>query len=109
MPNLFLFATFAAGGLQQRMVQDETYFFGVIRFVHSAVWSKHCCLIYSIFWNSTKMNELTSEITKLRTEISTHEQDNSTYMTYEKRAEALAKEIRVRLHSLLALFVARER
>lgn len=61
----------ARGG--QRLVQDKTYFIGVLR---------------------SKINELTSEIGRLKSETETLVQDQSTYVNYEKRAEALALELK---------------
>eukprot|EP00038_Savillea_parva_P010203 m.188594 g.188594 ORF g.188594 m.188594 type:complete len:590 (+) comp17488_c0_seq1:239-2008(+) len=56
-----------------RTVQDESFFLGSLR---------------------TKVAELTKEITKLRREITQLERDEGSYTSYEKRAEALAAEIK---------------
>eukprot|EP00731_Ephydatia_muelleri_P014675 Em0008g395a len=56
-----------------RQVQDKTYYLGVLR---------------------SKIQELTSENQKLSKEIELYNQENSTYLTYEKRAETLAAEIK---------------
>lgn len=57
----------------QRQVQDETYYLGVIR---------------------AKNNELTAEIARLKKEVESLNEENSRFLSYEKRAEALAAEIR---------------
>jgi len=57
----------------QRQVQDKSYWLGLLR---------------------GKINELNSEITKLTKEINTFNQENASYVTYEKRAETLAGEIK---------------
>uniref|UniRef100_A0A4W3I586 Intraflagellar transport 74 n=1 Tax=Callorhinchus milii TaxID=7868 RepID=A0A4W3I586_CALMI len=41
-----------------------------------------------------KINELTTEVSKLQKEIDMFNQENSVYLSYEKRAEALAVEIK---------------
>ncbi|XP_010193173.1 PREDICTED: intraflagellar transport protein 74 homolog, partial [Mesitornis unicolor] len=41
-----------------------------------------------------KTNELTTEVNKLQEEIEMYKQDKSVYLSYEKRAEALAGEIK---------------
>lgn len=58
---------------QGRTVKDRTYFLGLIR---------------------SKINELNSENTKLNKEIENSSEENSAFLTYEKRAEVLASEIR---------------
>lgn len=58
---------------QGRTVKDRTYFLGLIR---------------------SKINELNSENTKLNKEIENNSEENSAFLTYEKRAEVLAGEIR---------------
>eukprot|EP00043_Microstomoeca_roanoka_P001126 m.31018 g.31018 ORF g.31018 m.31018 type:complete len:598 (+) comp10661_c0_seq1:91-1884(+) len=55
-----------------RMVMDESYFLGALR---------------------SKSSELTEEINKLQKELEKHQRDHASYVTYEKKAEALAKEI----------------
>ncbi|XP_048359617.1 intraflagellar transport protein 74 homolog isoform X2 [Sphaerodactylus townsendi] len=57
----------------QRQVMDKSYYLGVLR---------------------GKINELTTEISKLQKEIDMHNQENSVYLSYEKRAESLASEIK---------------
>ncbi|XP_077201348.1 intraflagellar transport protein 74 homolog [Paroedura picta] len=57
----------------QRQVMDKSYYLGVLR---------------------SKINELTTEISKLQKEIDMYNQENSVYLSYEKRAEALASEIK---------------
>ncbi|XP_018412040.1 PREDICTED: intraflagellar transport protein 74 homolog [Nanorana parkeri] len=57
----------------QRQIMDKSYFLGLLR---------------------SKVNELTTEMTKLKKEIDTYNQENSVYLSYEKRAEALAIEIK---------------
>lgn len=56
----------------QRQVQDKSYFQGLIR---------------------TKVSELNNEIGRLMKEINHLTQEQSTYLTYDKRAKALAQEI----------------
>ncbi|RDD46218.1 Intraflagellar transport protein 74-like protein [Trichoplax sp. H2] len=57
----------------QRQVQDKTYYLGVLR---------------------AKIAELNTENIKLSREIDQMNQDSSTYITYEKKAEQLANEIK---------------
>ncbi|XP_068090725.1 intraflagellar transport protein 74 homolog [Hyperolius riggenbachi] len=57
----------------QRQVMDKSYFLGLLR---------------------SKVNEFTSEMTRLKKEIDTYNQENSVYLSYEKRAEVLALEIK---------------
>ncbi|XP_061487261.1 intraflagellar transport protein 74 homolog [Rhineura floridana] len=57
----------------QRQIMDKSYYLGVLR---------------------SKINELTTEINKLQKEIDMHNQENSVYLSYEKRAESLAGEIK---------------
>ncbi|XP_034779728.1 intraflagellar transport protein 74 homolog isoform X1 [Acipenser ruthenus] len=57
----------------QRQIMDKSYFLGLLR---------------------SKINELTTEVSKLQKEIDTFNQENSVYLSYEKRAEALAIEIK---------------
>ncbi|XP_053558568.1 intraflagellar transport protein 74 homolog [Bombina bombina] len=57
----------------QRQIMDKSYFLGLLR---------------------SKISELTTEMTKLEKEIDNHNQENSVYLSYEKRAEALAFEIK---------------
>ncbi|KAE8632836.1 hypothetical protein XENTR_v10001690 [Xenopus tropicalis] len=57
----------------QRQIMDKSYFLGLLR---------------------SKVSELTTEMTKLKKEIDTYNQENSVYLSYEKRAEALALEIK---------------
>ncbi|XP_039589176.1 intraflagellar transport protein 74 homolog isoform X4 [Passer montanus] len=52
---------------------DKTYYLGVLR---------------------SKTNELTTEINKLQEEVEMYKQEKSIYLSYEKRAEALAGEIK---------------
>ncbi|NWV97670.1 IFT74 protein, partial [Machaerirhynchus nigripectus] len=57
----------------QRQIMDKTYYLGVLR---------------------SKINELTIEINKLQEEVEMYKQEKSVYLSYEKRAEALAGEIK---------------
>ncbi|KAM5194581.1 intraflagellar transport protein 74 homolog [Mantella aurantiaca] len=57
----------------QRQIMDKSYFSGLLR---------------------SKVNELTTEMTKLKKEVETYNQENSVYFSYEKRAEVLAQEIK---------------
>ncbi|KAM4807546.1 intraflagellar transport protein 74 homolog isoform 2-T2 [Rhinophrynus dorsalis] len=57
----------------QRQIMDKSYFLGLLR---------------------SKVSELTTEMAKLKKEIDTHNQENSVYLSYEKRAEGLALEIK---------------
>ncbi|XP_058683651.1 intraflagellar transport protein 74 homolog [Poecile atricapillus] len=56
----------------QRQIMDKTYYLGMLR---------------------NKTNELTAEINKLQEEAEMYKQEKSAYLSYEKRAEALAGEI----------------
>ncbi|NXW81312.1 IFT74 protein, partial [Hirundo rustica] len=56
----------------QRQIMDKTYYLGMLR---------------------SKTNELTTEINKLQEEVEMYKQEKSVYLSYEKRAEALAGEI----------------
>ncbi|MBZ3888795.1 Intraflagellar transport protein 74-like protein [Sciurus carolinensis] len=47
-----------------------------------------------LFTDESKISELTTEINKLQKEIEMHNQENSVYLSYEKRAETLAVEIK---------------
>ncbi|XP_008942121.1 PREDICTED: intraflagellar transport protein 74 homolog, partial [Merops nubicus] len=57
----------------QRQIMDKTYYLGLLR---------------------SKTNELTTEINKLQEEVEMYKQEKSIYLSYEKRAEALAGEIK---------------
>ncbi|XP_072215325.1 intraflagellar transport protein 74 homolog [Excalfactoria chinensis] len=57
----------------QRQIMDKTYYLGLLR---------------------SKTSELTSEINKLQEEIKMYKQEKSAYLSYERRAEALAGEIK---------------
>ncbi|XP_052411777.1 intraflagellar transport protein 74 homolog [Carassius gibelio] len=57
----------------QRQILDKSYYLGLLR---------------------SKINELTMESSKLQKDIDTFNQENSVYLSYEKRAEVLAGEIR---------------
>ncbi|NXN99307.1 IFT74 protein, partial [Rhinopomastus cyanomelas] len=57
----------------QRQIMDKTYYLGLLR---------------------SKTNELTTEINKLQEEVEVYRQERSVYLSYEKRAEALAGDIR---------------
>ncbi|NXH47919.1 IFT74 protein, partial [Dicaeum eximium] len=57
----------------QRQILDKTYYLGMLR---------------------SKINELTTEITRLQEEVEMYKQEKSVYLSYEKRAEALAGEIK---------------
>lgn len=57
----------------QRQVQDKSYWLGMLR---------------------GKITELNSEINKMTKEITQFNQENASYVSYEKRAEALASEIK---------------
>ncbi|XP_065890276.1 intraflagellar transport protein 74 homolog [Dysidea avara] len=65
--------TASKAGLEQRTVQDRSYYIGLLL---------------------TKTQELNVEISKMTREIETFEQDNATYLTYDKKAESLAAEIK---------------
>jgi intraflagellar transport protein 74 len=55
-----------------RQVQDKSYYLGVLR---------------------SKIGELNNEVVKLTRELELLQQESSTYLTYEKRAEGLASEV----------------
>ncbi|XP_041817473.1 intraflagellar transport protein 74 homolog [Chelmon rostratus] len=57
----------------QRQILDKSYYLGLLR---------------------SKINELTTETSKLHKEIENYNQENSVYLSYEKRAEGLAVEIK---------------
>ncbi|KAM6033268.1 intraflagellar transport protein 74 homolog isoform 1-T2 [Chlamydotis macqueenii] len=57
----------------QRQIMDKTYYLGLLR---------------------SKTNELTTEINKLQEEVEIYKQEKSVYLSYEKRAETLAGEIK---------------
>ncbi|XP_012685661.1 intraflagellar transport protein 74 homolog isoform X2 [Clupea harengus] len=57
----------------QRQILDKSYYLGLLR---------------------SKINELTTECSKLQKEIDTFNQENSVYLSYEKRAEGLAGELK---------------
>ncbi|XP_062340812.1 intraflagellar transport protein 74 homolog [Osmerus eperlanus] len=57
----------------QRQILDKSYYLGLLR---------------------SKINELTTETSKLQKDIDTYSQENSVYLSYEKRAEGLAGEIK---------------
>ncbi|XP_042730139.1 intraflagellar transport protein 74 homolog [Lagopus leucura] len=57
----------------QRQIMDRTYYLGLLR---------------------SKTSELTLEINKLQEEIKMYKQEKSAYLSYERRAEALAGEIK---------------
>lgn len=57
----------------QRQILDKSYYLGLLR---------------------SKINELTMESSRLQKDIDTFNQENSVYLSYEKRAEVLAGEIR---------------
>ncbi|XP_075787577.1 intraflagellar transport protein 74 homolog isoform X1 [Pelodiscus sinensis] len=57
----------------QRQIMDKSYYLGLLR---------------------SKISELTTEINKLQKEIEMYNQENSVYLSYEKRAEILAGEIK---------------
>ncbi|KAM9332141.1 intraflagellar transport protein 74 homolog isoform 1-T3 [Pholidichthys leucotaenia] len=57
----------------QRQILDKSYYLGLLR---------------------SKINELTSETSKLHKEIDNYNKENSVYLSYEKRAEGLAAEIK---------------
>ncbi|CAH2293816.1 intraflagellar transport 74 homolog [Pelobates cultripes] len=57
----------------QRQILDKSYFLGLLR---------------------SKVTELTTEMSKLKKEIDNYNQENSVYLSYEKRAEVLALEIK---------------
>ncbi|KAK7027296.1 Intraflagellar transport protein 74 [Halocaridina rubra] len=56
----------------QRQVQDKSYFMGLLR---------------------TKIADLSSEIGRLRTEIEAMKQEQSTFLTYDKRVKEMAQEL----------------
>uniref|UniRef100_A0A8C3AA65 Intraflagellar transport 74 n=1 Tax=Cyclopterus lumpus TaxID=8103 RepID=A0A8C3AA65_CYCLU len=55
----------------QRQILDKSYYLGLLR---------------------SKINELTTETSKLHKEIDNYKQENSVYLSYEKRAEGVATE-----------------
>ncbi|XP_039983555.1 intraflagellar transport protein 74 homolog isoform X2 [Xiphias gladius] len=57
----------------QRQILDKSYYLGLLR---------------------SKLNELTTETSKLHKEIDNYNQENSVYLSYERRAEGLAAEIK---------------
>ncbi|XP_013879137.1 intraflagellar transport protein 74 homolog [Austrofundulus limnaeus] len=57
----------------QRQILDKSYYLGLLR---------------------SKMNELTTETSKLHKEIENYNQENSVYLSYDKKAESLASEIK---------------
>ncbi|NWS84375.1 IFT74 protein, partial [Toxostoma redivivum] len=57
----------------QRQIMDKTYYLGMLR---------------------NKTSELTTEINKLQEEVEMYKQEKSVYLSYEKRAEALAGELK---------------
>ncbi|XP_015705387.1 intraflagellar transport protein 74 homolog isoform X1 [Coturnix japonica] len=57
----------------QRQIMDKTYYLGLLR---------------------SKTSELTAEINKLQEEIKMYKEEKSAYLSYERRAEALAGEIK---------------
>ncbi|KAH1168577.1 intraflagellar transport protein 74 homolog isoform X1 [Mauremys mutica] len=57
----------------QRQIMDKSYYLGLLR---------------------SKISELTTEINKLQKEIEMYNQENSVYLSHEKRAETLAGEIK---------------
>ncbi|XP_072877795.1 intraflagellar transport protein 74 homolog isoform X3 [Chlorocebus sabaeus] len=57
----------------QRQILDKSYYLGLLR---------------------SKISELTTEVNKLQKEIEMYNQENSVYLSYEKRAETLAVEIK---------------
>ncbi|KAF7651661.1 hypothetical protein LDENG_00107360 [Lucifuga dentata] len=57
----------------QRQILDKSYYLGLLR---------------------SKINELTTETSRLHKEIDNFNQENSVYLSYEKRAEGLATEIK---------------
>lgn len=57
----------------QRQILDKSYYLGILR---------------------SKINEFTAEINKLQKEKEMYNQENSVYLSYEKRAESLAIEIK---------------
>ena len=48
----------------------------------------------SVFINRSKINELNVENTRLNKEIETGNEENASFLTYEKRAETLASSIK---------------
>ncbi|XP_034028734.1 intraflagellar transport protein 74 homolog [Thalassophryne amazonica] len=57
----------------QRQILDKSYYLGLLR---------------------SKMSELTTETSKLHKEVENYNQENSVYLSFEKRAEGLAKELK---------------
>ena len=58
------FLLFSSGRGPQRQYQDKSYFMGVLR---------------------SKMSELTSELTKMRSEMTAATDEQSTFLAYDKR------------------------
>lgn len=75
-------------------MQDESYFLGIIRFAEHIIVVLTSMTTHS-FIASTKMQELTSEITKMRVEIRDLSEDQLAYASFEQKAEGLAKELKV--------------
>ncbi|XP_074611284.1 intraflagellar transport protein 74 homolog isoform X2 [Acropora palmata] len=63
----------SAGRGPQRTIYDKSYYMGQLR---------------------AKITDLATEISKLQKEIESFNQENATFLTYEKRAEGLASEIK---------------
>ena len=59
-----MFDVVCLAGLEQRTVQDRSYYVGLLL---------------------SKTQELNGEIAKMTKEVETFEQDNATYLTYEKK------------------------
>ena len=70
----------SSGRGPQRQFQDKSYFMGVLR---------------------SKMSELTSEITQMRGQINAATEEQSTFLTYDKRVKETAAEL-TELQSKLA-------
>ncbi len=64
--------TAAGRGGSQRQIQDRTYWLGELR---------------------SKINALTSEMRKMDVETKQKQEENNTFLMFEKRAELLAQEV----------------
>uniref|UniRef100_A0A8C0BAN3 Intraflagellar transport 74 n=1 Tax=Buteo japonicus TaxID=224669 RepID=A0A8C0BAN3_9AVES len=60
----------------------------------TALYVQMLMIPFCLFFCRSKTNELTTEINKLQEEVEMYKQEKSVYLSYEKRAEALAGEIK---------------
>ena len=64
--NLYSFFVYSSGRGPQRQFQDKSYFMGVLR---------------------SKMSELTSELSSMKSQIAAATEEQSTFLTYDKRCK----------------------